>query len=109
MRPWLALALLVPVLALAQGVHRAPLRSLRATVTVDLGNILTNACTHTDVPLVGAVAGAECVTALPGGFPDQTFATCHVDAPGNIDLHVCNLGNPYDPPLATYSVRVFLN
>jgi hypothetical protein len=107
MRHWLALALLVPVLALAQGVQRAPPRELRAVVTVDLGSVGTNACTHTNVAVPGALIGSECATSQPSGFPDQIIVTCHVDEPSVVDLHVCNLGIPHDPPRATYSVRVF--
>jgi hypothetical protein len=88
-------------------VSRTPTDVLRATTTIDLASVAANACSHTDVALVGAVVGAECATSLPAGFPDNAISHCHVDAADNVDLHVCSLGSPYDPPSATYSVRVF--
>jgi hypothetical protein len=104
---WVALAaLLLPPMTSAQAVKRE-LRWIRATITVDLTSVSSNARSHTHVTVPGAVLGAECMASLPGGYPDQVFAVCHVDSPGTIDLHVCNLGTPYDPPSGTYSVRVF--
>lgn len=79
---------------------------LRATTTVNLGPIGTDACTNTTVTVTGAVTGAECVAGLPAGLPDQLFATCHVESADTVHAHVCNLGTSYDPPNATYSVRV---
>jgi hypothetical protein len=103
-----AITLVIVGSALAQGVRRDdPLRSIRATITADI-NIPANDCSHTDVPLTGAVVGGECVASLPPGFPDTVTQSCHVDAPDNVDLHICTRSAPYDPASKTYSVRVFI-
>lgn len=80
---------------------------LRATSTTDLGNIATNACTDTTITVTGAVVGGECITGTPAGFPSQVITSCHIESGDTVHAHVCNFGAPYDPPSATYSVRVF--
>lgn len=100
------LALATPAAAELVRSYSRPVRWVRHTQSIDLAQLVTNACSHDSLTVTGAEVGGECAASIPTGSPDQVIAFCHVEAAAHVDLHVCNLGNPYDPPAGVYSVRV---
>jgi hypothetical protein len=82
--------------------------SIRLASSIDLASIAANTCSDTTMTVTGAATAAECVVGMPIAPQSGLNWGCYVSAADTVKLRVCNATTaPIDPPLQTYSVRVF--